>query len=175
MDKSYIVNLQGRDFVLHAGLLAEFHATGGASITTDLIHADYPNQVFVFKATVVGDKGTFCAYGDASPLNVNSMIAKHVLRMAETRAVNRALRFYDNIGLCSVDELGGDDVDPARQVKDSGSSSTTKKNNAISIEQGDQLKSGERNGKKWYGLKKQNGSMTWLTEEQHEYLSNYTK
>jgi len=29
--------------------------------------------------------------------------------MAETRAIARALRWYNNIGMCSADELGGDD------------------------------------------------------------------
>jgi hypothetical protein len=28
--------------------------------------------------------------------------------MAETRAINRALRLYNNIGMCSAEELGGE-------------------------------------------------------------------
>jgi len=32
--------------------------------------------------------------------------------MAETRAIARALRFYNNIGMCSSDELGGESVKP---------------------------------------------------------------
>jgi hypothetical protein len=34
------------------------------------------------------------------------MVAKHKYRMAETRAIARALRWYNNIGMCSADELG---------------------------------------------------------------------
>ena len=107
MDARFVVNLQGKDFILHEGLLDAFHKNGGKVLSTELV----PTQdgIYLFKATAEGEKGIFTAHGDASPSNVNSMIAKHLIRMAETRAVNRALRFYNNIGMCSVDELGGDD------------------------------------------------------------------
>jgi len=62
----------------------------------------------VFKATVYkspGSKG-FVGYGDADPSNVSSMVRGAELRIAETRAVNRALRKAYGIGLCSVEELG---------------------------------------------------------------------
>ena len=45
---------------------------------------------------------------DACKGNVNPKIAPHIIRMAETRAVARALRLACNIGMCSVEELGGD-------------------------------------------------------------------
>ena len=38
-------------------------------------------------------------------LALGKMILPHALRMAETRAINRALRLYTDIGMCSVDEL----------------------------------------------------------------------
>jgi hypothetical protein len=62
----------------------------------------------VFKATVYkrsGSKG-FVGYGDADPSNVSSMVHGAEMRVAETRAVNRALRKAYGIGLCSVEELG---------------------------------------------------------------------
>jgi len=109
LDKKFIVNLQGKDFVIFEGLLAEFHANGGKSIETeetDSSTLEYPR----FKATAKGEKGTFTGHGDANADNVNSMIAKHKYRMAETRAIARALRWYNNIGMCSSDELGGSDT-----------------------------------------------------------------
>jgi len=45
-------------------------------------------------------------YGDADPSNLSLMVHGAELRIAETRAVNRALRKAYGIGLCSVEELG---------------------------------------------------------------------
>jgi hypothetical protein len=62
----------------------------------------------VFKATVYkshGSKG-FVGYGDADPSNVCALVHGAEMRVAETRAVNRALREAYGIGLCSVEELG---------------------------------------------------------------------
>lgn len=62
---------------------------------------------WVFKATVhsvVGSRG-FTGYGDADPTNVSPLVRGAEMRVAETRAVNRALRKAYGIGLCSVEEL----------------------------------------------------------------------
>jgi len=61
---------------------------------------------WVFKATVYrsGSKG-FVGYGDADPSNVSPLVRGAEMRVAETRAVNRALRKAYGIGLCSVEEL----------------------------------------------------------------------
>jgi hypothetical protein len=48
----------------------------------------------------------FVGYGDADPSNVSPLVRGCELRVAETRAVNRALRKAYGIGLCSVEELG---------------------------------------------------------------------
>lgn len=103
VEKRFIQKLQGKDFVTHEGLLDEFHKNKGVSINTEKL--DSPEGMFIFKATVRGEKGDFTGHGDADDQNVNSNIAKHKMRMAETRAVNRALRLYNNIGMCSIDEL----------------------------------------------------------------------
>jgi hypothetical protein len=51
-------------------------------------------------------RAEFVGYGDADPSNVSSLVRGAELRVAETRAVNRALRKAYGIGLCSVEELG---------------------------------------------------------------------
>jgi hypothetical protein len=63
---------------------------------------------WVFKATVykTSDSKGFVGYGDADPTNVSSLVHGAEMRVAETRAVNRALRKAYGIGLCSVEELG---------------------------------------------------------------------
>jgi hypothetical protein len=48
----------------------------------------------------------FVGYGDADPSNTSPLVRGAELRVAETRAVNRALRKAYGIGLCSVEELG---------------------------------------------------------------------
>jgi hypothetical protein len=48
----------------------------------------------------------FVGYGDADPSNVSPLVRGAEMRIAETRAVNRALRKAYGIGLCSVEELG---------------------------------------------------------------------
>jgi hypothetical protein len=63
---------------------------------------------WVFKATVYKSPKCrgFVGYGDAHPGNVSPLIFNHAeMRMAETRAVNRALRKAYGIALCSLEEL----------------------------------------------------------------------
>lgn len=102
----YVVNVQGKDFITFPGLLAEAHAQGLKEVRTELVNTDLKTPVV--KATVViGDK-TFTGYGDASVDNVGRMVAKALLRMAETRAIARALRFACNIDMTALEELDPD-------------------------------------------------------------------
>lgn len=69
----------------------------------------------IIRARVQVERGVFTRIGDASKDNVNPKIAPHIIRMAETRAVARALRLACNNGMCSVEELGGDtEPDPVQ-------------------------------------------------------------
>ncbi|HWW15997.1 MAG TPA: hypothetical protein VN310_15155 [Candidatus Dormibacteraeota bacterium] len=63
---------------------------------------------FVLKATVYPTKSScgFVGYGDADPSNVSYLVHGAEMRVAETRAVNRALRKAYGIGICSVEEIG---------------------------------------------------------------------
>jgi hypothetical protein len=62
---------------------------------------------WVFKATVVkSENENFVGYGDADPFNVSSFVHGAEMRVAETRAANRALRKAYGIGICSVEEIG---------------------------------------------------------------------
>jgi hypothetical protein len=63
---------------------------------------------WAFKATAFksGDCKGFVGYGDADPSNVSPMVHGAEMRVAETRAVNRALRKAYGIGICSVEEIG---------------------------------------------------------------------
>ncbi len=65
-------------------------------------------QRWAFEATVYKSQACrgFVGYGDADPSNVSSLVRGAEMRVAETRAVNRALRKAYGIGICSVEEIG---------------------------------------------------------------------
>lgn len=103
-----VVRLQGKDYVLFEGLLEVAHAHCNLkSISTSLIQLPTQESPFcIVQATVTTENGeSFQGIGDASPANVNKMIVPHLIRMAETRAVARALRFLTGFGT-AFEELG---------------------------------------------------------------------
>ncbi len=105
-----ILWLNGGWYVTSGGLLRiakENHCHGIHAHAMSKL-SDATNNRWIFKATVYkspSSKG-FVGYGDADPSNVSLMVHGAELRIAETRAVNRALRKAYGIGLCSVEELG---------------------------------------------------------------------
>jgi hypothetical protein len=98
--------------VLYIGLLSRAHEEGLIRIRTQLVQVptDENGRIAIAKALVVTKKGHFEGVGDASPENVNSFIAPHLIRVAETRAKARALRDAVNIGVVSFEELNGDGI-----------------------------------------------------------------
>src|SRR5271169_3996728 len=102
--------LEGRWYVTHAGLLrlAARSRCHGIRVQQVPEFCDPVTGRWVFKASVYKSPSSkeFVGYGDADPSNVSSMVRGAELRIAETRAVNRALRKAYGIGLCSVEELG---------------------------------------------------------------------
>jgi len=103
-----IIRLQGREYVTFRGLLFVAHEAGLESIDVKLVSWDPESRNAILMATVTGDRGTFTDIGDASPTNVNRMIANATIRMASTRAQARALRSYLGVGFTSLEELPGD-------------------------------------------------------------------
>jgi hypothetical protein len=102
-----LLYLENGWYVAHAGLLlvaARRHCSG--------IHVEQVVDAcgpvagrWVFRATVFkapSSKG-FVGYCDADPSNVSQLVLGAEKRVAETRAVNRALRKAYGIGLCSVE------------------------------------------------------------------------
>ncbi len=120
--------LDGRWYVTHAGLLRisqRNRCSGIRTVVQERLSSPASNR-WVFKATVYkspSSKG-FVGYGDADPSNVSSLVHGAELRVAETRAVNRALRKAYGIGLCSVEEIGTfpSPVEPSRDKQNSSRS-----------------------------------------------------
>jgi hypothetical protein len=114
--REFIVERQGKSFVLYAGLLDLAHSQGLRAIRTRLVQvpAEDNGQTAVVHAEVETDKGTFSGIGDASPSNVARAMLTCTIRLAETRAKARALRDAVNVGVAAFEELGEmDDSGPS--------------------------------------------------------------
>jgi len=102
--------LDGRWYVTHTGLLGLARRNRCSGVRVQIVRefCDSTSGRWVFKATVYKSPRSrgFVGYGDADPSNVSSLVHGAEMRVAETRAVNRALRKAYGIGLCSVEELG---------------------------------------------------------------------
>lgn len=102
--------LNGKWYVTHSGLLRIARRRRCLGIKSVLVEqfSDPAVGRWVFRATVYKSRSArgFVGYGDADPYNTSTLVRGAELRVAETRAVNRALRKAYGIGLCSVDELG---------------------------------------------------------------------
>jgi hypothetical protein len=102
--------LDSKWYVTHAGLLRIAQRRRCHGIRTSL-QKDVSDPIvsrWVFKATVYKTPSSrgFVGFGDADPSNTSPLVRGAEMRVAETRAVNRALRKAYGIGLCSVEELG---------------------------------------------------------------------
>ena len=97
-------------YVTHTGLLALARRKKCRGIHVEVVESlcDSATNRFVLKATAFPSKGSagFAGYGDADPSNTSLLVRGAEMRVAETRAVNRALRKAYGIGLCSVEEIG---------------------------------------------------------------------
>lgn len=113
--REFIVERQGRSFVLYAGLLDLAHGQGLRAIRTKIVQLpnDENGQTAVVSAEVETDHGLYSGIGDANPSNVARNMAPHLLRLAETRAKARAMRDAVNVGVTAFEELGDttDDVE----------------------------------------------------------------
>ena len=101
--------LEGKWYVTHTGLLRLAHRRRCTGIQTSVESAlsDPNSRRWVCKAIAYRQPSAgFTGYGDADPSNVSPRVRGAEMRVAETRAVNRALRKAYGIGLCSVEELG---------------------------------------------------------------------
>src|SRR5712692_6000815 len=105
-----ILLLNSSWYVTAAGLLrlARDNRCCGIHVHAVSKLCDAESGRWVFKATVYKSPGSkaFVGYGDADPSNLSPLVRGAVMRVAETRAVNRALRKAYGIGLCSVEEIG---------------------------------------------------------------------
>src|SRR6266480_3262262 len=97
-------------YVTHSGLLRLARRKNCQGIRVQPVRdfCDPTAARYSFRATVYTSKNCkgFVGYGDADPSNVSPLVHGAEMRVAETRAVNRALGKAYGIGICSVEEVG---------------------------------------------------------------------
>lgn len=152
MSKKYqtdkVVKLQGKEYILFEGLLEIAHAEWDlAGIETNMVQ--FPSEANEREAIVhavvrTKDGMTFSGYGDASVKNVGKMIVPHIIRMAETRAIGRALRFLTGFGTV-FEELG--EVDFSKESKPEQPKKEEKKESTIVLASKAQLNKIEKDAK----------------------------
>ena len=109
MERGDLQLIRGHWYVTHTGLLGLAYRKQCFGLHSQPVE-EFCNSLssrWAFRATVY--KSKFCrgfiGYGDADPSNVSALVRGAEMRIAETRAVNRALRKAYGIGLCSVEGL----------------------------------------------------------------------
>jgi len=119
--RSELLYFGGKWYVSHSGLLRIAHRRRCFGIDTAVEQQTTEASLgrWVFRATVHKSQSrSFVGYGDADPSNVSPLVRGAEMRVAETRAVNRALRKAYGIGICSVEEIGSS-VEPAQSPRQS--------------------------------------------------------
>ena len=105
-----LILLDGKWYITHAGLMhiAKKSRCAGIHVEPAAEFSNPPSSLWAFKATVYRSRTCkgFVGYGDADPSNTCDLVRGAEMRVAETRAVNRALRKAYGIGICSVEEIG---------------------------------------------------------------------
>src|ERR1700732_4579984 len=115
--------INGHWYVTHAGLMRLLFRNRccGIDVRPVASFCDAAASRWAFKATVFKSPKCrgFVGYGDADPSNVSPLVHGAEMRVAETRAVNRALRKAYGIGICSVEEIGSfaEPAPPSRESK----------------------------------------------------------
>ena len=120
LDPRFILQIDNQDFVKYAGLLDLAHQKKLTALETEIVQ--YPTKdnerTAICKAhakTLLGE--SFIDFGDANPTNCNVKVARHIIRMASTRAKARCLRDLTNVGITCLEELGDLDEVIANEEK----------------------------------------------------------
>lgn len=108
LDERFITTIQGKEFVINAGLLDLAHQMGLQKLEVEPIQ--YPakenGNEAICRAVAESKIGeVFSDIDDANRGNCHQMIPKHITSMASTRAKARALRDMTNIGMTCLEEL----------------------------------------------------------------------
>jgi hypothetical protein len=137
IDPRFLETIEGREFIKFGGLLHLATEKGISRIETEIIQLPTPeNQNSAIIRAVVESKEDemFTDHGDCSPANCHPKVAKHSIRIAETRAIARCLKLLvDSPYTCleeladETDVIGGDHQKPHKTPKGEKSKETDPK------------------------------------------------
>ena len=105
IDKRYIVDIKGKNFVTFNGVLDVAHHEGLLELT--IVEKNImPDGVWCIARAKFGDGRIFEAMGSATKENTSMSIgAKYLPEMAQTRAFGRCLRFALNLDMVLKEEI----------------------------------------------------------------------
>lgn len=181
LDERFITKIKGKDFVKYPGLLDLGHKIGISKI--DVTPLQFPTKengkLAICQAEVVSKAGeTFKDIGDADPNNCDTLVAKHVLRMASTRAIARALRSFTNIGMTCLEEIDDfsslDGGTVKKTTKAKPTKKTTPKKDEPKAAKPKQDAEKSKSGKKSDNTKTSSGTPT-MSPAQHKAIQNLAK
>jgi hypothetical protein len=115
-----IVLIDDRWYITHSGLLRIARRCAGIQVEALTDFCNPTVSRYAFKATLYRSRACkgFVGHGDADPSTVSNLVQGAEMRMAETRAVNRAIRKAYGIGICSIEEIGSSaGQQPSRESK----------------------------------------------------------
>ena len=108
--KDGMMNLNRKPYITHVGLIWLANQAGKPwSSSIDNVDIKYDQNglpIFALVIVTVSDEnGSHTALGDASVQSVGKNITPHLVRMAHTRALNRALRAFVGYAGTTADEM----------------------------------------------------------------------
>ncbi len=115
-----ILLIDDRWYITHSGLLRIARRCAGIQVEALTEFCDPTLSRYAFKATLYRSRACkgFVGHGDADPSTVSNIVRGAEMRVAETRAVNRAIRKAYGIGICSIEEIGAlAEPRPSREPK----------------------------------------------------------
>lgn len=100
-----VISIHGTETLTSEGLIDIAHQLGLRTIYSEVLMSPCPENgnTIITRSTVTLENGISCsAIGDASPTNVPAGCADSFIRVANTRATNRAIELACNVGNLSL-------------------------------------------------------------------------
>ena len=109
LDERWITKIEGKEFVKYPGLLDLAHQHGLSSIEVDIVQMPTKPKTEILLCVGQRSCRRLVKHSQTSatliPTIAPAKWPSHLLRMASTRSIARALRSYTNVGMTALEEL----------------------------------------------------------------------